>query len=543
MNPTTANTPQQRSRAVAPQDAAAMKWLLLARVALFARRALWLGRAERLLMVFAAVLASMLVLIVLDAVVVLPTPVRVIGLFMQVLLVMMGLAYAWHRPAGRAASLRDAGRSIDDETACGSPWVVIGLESGQSSDGDDPLRAALLERTVERGRLIADVAQPGRVFPVARLRQPASRLWLVVSGGVVLGLIFPGLLPIGGARLMMPMSQTPPFNLTTLVVYWTPAEPQRGQDVRVTVVPMGLTPKGVDMQLMGEGGAVTDTFAMTSIEDGQYRVVLRRVQEPIRFRLIVNDRPTRTYTIVPTEPIVPTPEDGDEDSANPTAGDDPGTGTDTQPQAGGDAAAWAAKAAGLVDRLEALLRQIEQADPGDAQAMRAVSQAIEQLLQDADALAGQAAPASADASSAALSDALRRLVDQLEAMRLRGVGEVPVPDDATAQEDAEAARRWLDQAEQAAREDQRNLAQGVGAWPNPTDSGTTNRDGGPADPTPNDPTATGQFDAASPDGGAGDLPEAVLRQVPARYRDHIAAYFRALAQQDADRGPQPEDQP
>jgi len=514
-------------------------WSLVERVAGFARRAQRLGRARRLIVGCAVLLATLLVLVLLDAVIVLPVQVRVAGLFMLVMLVLFGLAWAWRSSADRVGALREAGHRVDEQSAVAGPWVLIGLELGHSVAAEDPLRAALRSRSVERGRAVADAAEPTRVFPVSLLRDAASRLWLVVAAGLVLGLIFPGLMTTGGARLLMPLSEVPPYNLTRLAVAWSPERPRADEDVVVRVLPSGLTPQRVEIEVVDVRGQATDRFAMTPVEGGRYEALLRSVREPIRFRLIVHGRPTHLYTLAPVAlPADRDPPDLDEpkDSTDQTA---PGTEDKSPTGANDEAKAWSTAVGALTEQLERLIEQIQQADPADASAMREVTEAIGQLLEDAELLAGQAGAASTTASSDALRDVLRRLAEQLAALQLQGLGEAPPPGAAS----VDASEQWLDQAERAAEIDLRELAQGAGEVDRATDSGTTNRDGGPADPSPRDPTATGQYDLTLPDGGAGILPASVLQQVPARYRDHVAAYFRELANQNAAQGPGPEDQP
>ncbi|MEM9021067.1 MAG: hypothetical protein AAGC44_10925 [Planctomycetota bacterium] len=526
--------PQVEPMGAGHEDAPSM--FLRARLAVFARRDLWLGRLYRLLLGVALSAATFILLVSVDAMVVLPGEARLAGLVVFGLFATVVLAWAWRRPVSTEASLRRTGRIVDGHLDDGGPWVLLSMEFGRASAEPDTLRASLRGRTIHRGWQLANAADPRAVYPADRLRLPASRLWLVMTGVLLIGLIFPGLLGTGAVRLLMPMGDTPPYNLTQLAVSWTPDDVGVGQDVSVRARPIGMPADSVQLEVLDPEQRVIDRIMMDQGDDGSFSVVLWSLREPIRFRLVVHDRPTRQYLITPAETLPlqrtesqdsnPTPDQGTQEQEKAPDGSDPG-----------DAAKVRDRLRGLSDRLATLIEQLRQAEPSDPEALRKLEVEIEGLLDDAEALAEQAALASTSTDQSALRQALQGLSEALAAMRLSGLDAPPT--DARGDE----SLRWLERASEAAEQDQRRLAEGAGAFDNAGDSGTSNREGGPADPSAGDPTASGRFDGTTAGGGKGALPQAILQRVPARYRDHIAAYFQELAELGVEPTPRREDSP
>jgi uncharacterized protein YjeT (DUF2065 family) len=363
--------------------------------------------------------------------------------------------------------------------------------------------------------------------PLRKLTLPASRLWLAIAGLLVVTLLFPGLVPNGVNRLFQPTHDIPAYNLTRLDVSWSPAEPEVGDDVGITVRTAGLEPAGVELHVLDAHGNAIDRFAMIAEDATTYTSRLRTLREALRFTCVVNGRRSRVFTITP-KPKAPAPADADK----PTPEDQPvADGRTVRRESQTDdagAGAIAERFEALRDRLTDLAEQLEATSPGDAAALQELQDAIASVLKDAESLSDQAEALAGDGTPAGLADALREMAQRLSNMSLASA---PAPPAAEASPvDPAAADRWLDQAAEAAERDEQSVAQGLGTIASATDSGTSNREGPDAQRMPGEPSAGGQYEADLGRIDSGNLPAATLRQVPARYRNHVAAYFRQLAE-------------
>lgn len=498
-------------------------------------------RLGRLAMGLALLVALLLAWVIVDAVVVVPMPGRVVALLCLAGLTvgLLGRTVLLRRDGDRDDRL--AGAMIDHHEASGRMDVLVGLDLARSAQADDPLSVLLTGRAIEQSCAAAEAKTPREILPARLLGRPMSRLWLAAVGLLVMALLFPGIVPSGVHRLIQPTAPLPAYNLTRLEVSWSPAAPAYGADISLIVNTQGLKPAGVDILLLDRKGGIADQFALMPRDDDRFAGVLRNVREPIRFVLVVNGRRSAVYTITPQaeeDPEAPPSEE------QPPEADIPDgqtvRGPESQPSP--ESEAFTDNLAGLLEQLASLVEQIEQAQAGDAQELAAVRDAIKELLESADLGAAQAEALTEAGVSEALADALSELEQKLSAMGLGGVPAPPGGASPSDPADPQAAQSWLDQAAQAAREDEQALAEGLGALESASESGTSNLGGGPSDLSPRDPSATGRFEGDLNRIDSGNLPQAMLRQVPARYRDHIAAYFRQLAQDPASPSPT-EDRP
>lgn len=514
---------------------------LLLRLRAVTARMRVIERLRRVMLGLALLGAALLGWAVVDAVVVMPMFGRWLGLIGMAGVGAGALVWSVLLRRDDQRDERIAGAMIDQNDASGRMKVVVGLDLASGTEADDPLALMLRRRAIEQGCEVAEAASPRAVLPTRLLGRPVSRLWLVLVVFLVLTLLFPGLVPSGLHRLIQPAAPLPAYNLTRLNVSWSPADPVYGTDVSLTVNTKGLKPAGVDLLLLDHKGAAADPFALTRRADDRYVGVLRNVREPIRFVLVVNGRRSAVYTITPKaeeEPDAPPSEE------QPAEADIPDgqtvRGHESQPSP--ESEALTDNLTGLLQQLASLIEQIEQARAGDAQELAALRDAINALLASAEQGAAQAEALAEAGVPYDLAQALDDLAQTLSAMGLGGVPTPPGGASPGEPADPQAGQSWLDQVADAARQDERALAEGLGALESATESGTSNLGGDPSDPSPRDPSAVGRFEGDLNRIDSGNLPQATLRRVPARYRDHIAAYFRQLAQDPASPSPT-EDRP
>ncbi len=472
------------------------------------------------LMLTAAGFAFLLLLLVaVDAFAPLPAAVRWAGLVLLVLLTLGAAGVLVVLPLLNQKRLMGAAEHIEVAAGASDQPVVRGLTLRDG--GADAFTEALCERAKQRAADLSESVQPRQAYPASALRRQGRWLWLSCIGWLVLAIVFPSQLLGVFTRTLTPWVSAPPFSLTQLEPQWSPKPPVAGEDVSVTAVPEGVAPGGVDLLRLAEDGAVVERLAMTADGQGGFRHTLRHIDRAVTFKLEANGRATKAYTIEPT--LKPPAADTNAPDANTDSGNPGGT---TQFDADAvtvrDSGAQALR--DRVDKLLAALADVEaragSIDPADMQAARDLAGDISALSAEAAELAGELERLQSrlpDEAAASLS-ALQAALAQLQSAQLQpATGSGPAD--------------WLSQAAQAARNDQAQIGQGVGASVLPAASGTSS--GGPDGTTPdfNDPQAAGGYDEQGVSGGDGPLPPAVMQQVPPSYRKLITAYFNKLAEQ------------
>ena len=512
-------------------------------------RAAQRGRCLRALsvsMLIASTLAAgLLVFAGLDALVPIPVAMR-LALLLALITVTLGVG-AWllvRTLLDRSFTFGTA-ELIDQVSGRADQPVVRGLSLMPAPDEDD-LFDALRQRAEQRAADLTAVTPPPRVYPLGNLRKPAALLCVTVLAWIVLAIIFPA--QFGGmlARVLLPWSGAPPFSLTQMDPTWTPDNPAQGDAVTVTVQPEGKPAESVDFVRLDEQGNEAERFAMQLDTNGGFHHTLAGVTEPIHFHLETHGRPTRDYTIRPQpKPVPPAPLDAQEQNegtANNAGSSEPGGTTRFDPQAAAELVRdahedWPA----LRERIEALMKQLSEAqaraqaiDPSDFDAMKTLEGDLEKMTGLADDLAKDIRAMQADLPPDAAAT-LSRLLATLEQMQSAALAASPRPGSASSENVGDPAtnptpQQWLKQAGESAGTDSKSLANGLGHSSIPTESGTAS--GQPDGTAPDffDPAASGTSDERGTTADTGALPPAVMQQVPPRYRDHIRAYFKELAE-------------
>ncbi|MFN3167841.1 MAG: hypothetical protein ACE37H_12335 [Phycisphaeraceae bacterium] len=489
----------------------------------------WMGAA---VLALACLLGGVLLIGVVDAIFVLTPMQRAAALLGVAAAVLVGAVALIGR---RRSDLRrdlSAAEHIEHAAHATDQPIVRGLS--MHAGGDDALTASLRMRTEGRAAQLAESVGPGRAYPLTTLGRQGRWLWLACVGWLVAGIVFPTQLLGVAQRALLPWVDTPVFSLTQLDPSWEPAPPRQGEDVTVRVEPTGVRADAVDLLRLDENGDVVERIAMTPDGQGGFSHTLRRVHEPITFRLEAHGRATRPHTITPEL------EDAAEAQARADA-DEPIDADRGEQQAGGStrydpeavkAREAAGKWAGVREDIEKLLAELAElealaqaTDPNDAEVMQALAgrftklkAKLAELGEQLDGLQADL-PADAAASLAALSQAL----DNAQSAQLP-----PMPGSAsseTSDPGTPTPSQWLSQAEQASRSDQQTIGQGLGESDVPTDNGTTSGSAGDDAPSFRDPAAVGGHNEQGVTGDDGPLPDAVMQQVPPSYRALINAYF------------------
>lgn len=424
--------------------------------------------------------------------------------------------------------------------AKGQP-VVRALSVIDNGHASDRLTDALIQRARLHAVSLAEAVRPAQVYPFNRLSRQGRWLWLAAVGVIVFAVLFPAQSPSMLKRVFMPWLPTPPFSLARLEPTWTPSPPAAGSNVQVNVTAGGVQPDRVEMIRIDPEGRELERFAMPANEKGGFSQTLLRVDQPIHFRLEANGRPTRAYTIEPEQAVADA-----NTTQQPATDDEPQSDeqvTTSNNAEAGDVASGDPQWPDLRQQIERLLGELSMAeamagelDPLDPEALSAFAENVADLAARAEALSDQLAalegqlPADAAASLAALRDALAQL---------KVAGLPTTPGTAPGSGEPASARQWLDQARQAAGQDQESIAKGLGQSSIATETGLAS--GGPGEQAPTfiDPAAQGTYDEQGTTGDAGPLPDAVMQQVPPSYRPLVAAYFDKLSEQDTPTGNAP----
>lgn len=467
---------------------------------------------------------------------------RVLGLLWGAAL-LLGLGWAlWPRRRGEGAAMGCASR-IEDALGLPDQPLLTAMTLPDAADGDDPLTAALRSRAAARADAAVSEAEPGRVAPLWLLLGPLGWVWLAWVPWIVVAVVFPTLPGIGVARFVQPGADVPPFSLTTFKVGWSPEPVVFGGDVRVVATPGGLWPEETTLVLLDDKHRPIERRAMTRVDEA-YTLTLYALREPVTFHIEAHGRRTRRYTLTPTPPEpAEAAAPGDRTDPDPTAEDEGGhlqpadPATDDEVNNGGTAETDPA-VSGLMDQLgnlaadlADLAAQAEQAAQDGGTLPEGLAERIEALLDDAGGLADamEAAGGAADGEMPAeLAEALGDLAAALRGLAIEGLPSAPAQEGGTAEPGS--AQRWAEQAAQAARNDAARLAQGQGEAEAAIRSGLAQRNGGDAPGPFRDPAASGGYDELLGSGEDGVLPDALMQQVPPRYRDQTAAYFRRLAE-------------
>ncbi|MFI4860459.1 MAG: hypothetical protein ACIAXF_07245 [Phycisphaerales bacterium JB063] len=426
---------------------------------------------------------------------------------------------------------------IDHQLELAAQPVVTALALEEPSSAEDALTQALRDRADAQGRAAAQHAEPRRAAPLSMLGRPAGWLGYALLGWLLLVLMMPTMPGRGLMRLFMPGLDVAPYSPASFEVAWEPAPPTVGDTVTVQATVTGRSPDQVELVVLDDDLNPIGRRLMTPTEAG-YELVFTDLREPVTFHLEAFGRRTRRYTITP-DPLPPAEREtgtgfGEEGASNEAPREVGGTlRQDDEAQATGDPADAAlghqmGQLAGLVNELSALAERLLEEGDGSGASLQAMSEAIDGLREDAEALAQQLAQA-ADRGDAGAGEALTDLAEALGSLEIAGLG----PPGAAGESGAEGestARQWREEAAQAARNDAARLAQGLGEAQADIASGLATRAGSDPPPDFRDPAASGGYDETARSGEEGVLPDALMRQVPPSYRARTADYFRRLAQ-------------
>lgn len=507
-----------------------------------AARGVLLASLGGVVLALASLLLGVLLLGILDAIVVLSMDARFIGLGLVVVLSLALVIVFAIRPWLVRRRVLSAAEQMEQTAGARDQPIVRSLSLRE--DRSDPLTAALGERAQQRAAQVAESVQPGRAYPWKSLTRQGRWLWLACVGWLVVGIVFPTQMLGVVQRALLPWIDTPAFSLTQLDPSWTPDQPKQGEDVTVKVAPEGLQADGVDLLRLDDQGNVAERITMTADGQGGFEHTLRQVDQPVTFKLEAHGRASQPYTITPEPRQAENPS-----SQGETTEPDASAGGTTQydPQsvkereAAEDWAGLRAKIGELLAELADIEALAQSIDPADAEALKALAQRISALTEQASDLADQLEAIKADlpADAAASLSAIKQALANLQSADLPTA---PGSEPGTSQDQTNppTPADWLDQAQNAAKNDQQQISQGLGRSDVPTDSGTST--GNPGDNAPNfrDPSAVGGHDEVGVNGQAGPLPAAVMQQIPPSYRPLISAYFSGKDKQPS----QPtEDQP
>lgn len=487
------------------------------------------------LLCMSAMIAGLFFLALKDALFVLSAEMRLVLLILLTTSSMAAFAVLAIRPWRDKTFTHQAGEHIDAAAHEDKQPVTVGLTLKDPTD-DDSLAQVLLQRAELRASHVARSVRPAQAYPMQLLRGPGSWLGMAVGLWLLLGLILPSQAFSMFSRVVMPWLDAPPFTLTQMQPQWTPEPPTAGDDVVLSVVPEGRMPEEVDWIVLNDHGDEAERFPMVNDGQGGFSYVLRQVDAPIQFRLEAFGRHTRTYTITPTPrpPIARTEDEGEGDEGS-VAEPDGTTQFDPDKAARRDLEAhrdWP----GIKADLEKLLRELAKAQaeaesiaPSDVEAMQALADKLGDLSSQAKAIADKLAAMQGElpAEAAQLIDALG---EALANMKSAALPAAPSSSEGTPINGEPTPAQWLDQAADAAKTDQNQIGKGLGPSDLPSESGTTS--GNPEEsPEIRDPSTTGTHRETSGSGDTGPLPDAVIRQIPPSYRDHVSAYFERLAQE------------
>lgn len=432
-------------------------------------------------------------------------------------------------PMRRRRRRLHAASLLDHQLRLGAEPVATALSlEGQP----DPLAEVLRRRAADSAEHVTASVRPAAVVPLSRLRWQVGAVGCVSALWVGTAIVFPTLPVQGVMRFLLPAADVPPFALTRFEVSWTPESPVVGEAVTVAALAHGRTPDTVEAVLLDTDLEPIDRRVMRTLEPARFEFDLRDLREPVIFCIEADGRRTRRYTIAPNppEPVPAEDEPGQaaeqDDPGDASGALRPGSGEDEQGRA---LSGLMGRLAGLVSDLMALAERAQAAAAGDVGVDAALAGEL-QALQDEAAELAEALEAMGGMSPA-LADQLDAMSEALAGMEIAGLP--AQPSDGAVQSDAEgqsARRTWAQALENAARSDAASLATGLGESLSDIESGLANRGGGEENPAIRDPQAGGSYDETLRDGERGVLPEALMRQVPPRYRDQTDAYFRRLAE-------------
>lgn len=506
-------------------------------------------RARVLVTLFAVLLAGLLLLVLADAVFVLPAWFRALVLLMLLAAVVTGGCYQLGLRCRDESFRRElvSGERMDRLTDAIDQPVVRGLTL-MAGGVDDELAIALRERAQLQAASRAEAIPSKRVYPAGDLWRPVVAALLVAATWSIGAAVFPSQLFNMVQRVWLPWTSAPPFSLTQLDPSWTPDPPAVGDDVRVEVTPTGRRPDAITVVLLDSSDEAIDRIKMRRLEEYQYAVTLRRIDGPVRFVLEVSDRPTRVYEITPrAEKVDPERQVDPRDLQTAPQPDTAGGST----QFDEDLLATRLRDAHedwpeIRDAVTALAQALGDAQtqaqaiaPGDLQAAQTLRDKISQLSQQASDLADQlkALQAELPPDAAATLDAL---IDALSQMQIASAAATPLteaPDPASGQQPppgAQSPTAFAQNAADAARRDLSAISQGLGESETPSASGSLGgTEPGVAAPVI-DPTAVGSYDEQGRSTDTGPLPDAIMQQVPPSYRDYVRAYFEQLNQPPSD---------
>lgn len=487
------------------------------------------GLARHILLGTGLMLFALWLLVVADAAWPLAPIVRGSLGVLWLVVVVVGVLFFLMIPMRRRSRRLHAASLLDHQLRFAAEPVATALSlEGQH----DPLAEVLRRRAIDSAEHAAGSVPTAAVVPLSRLRWQVGALACVSALWVGTAVVFPTLPIQGLMRFMLPSADVPPFALTRFDVSWTPESPGVGDAVTVEALAHGRTPDRVECVLLDADLQPMDRRVMRTLEPSRFEFDLRDLREPVTFHLEADGRRTRRYTIAPNPPE---PVPAEDEPVQAAGQDDPGgasgelRGGSGEDEQGRALSGLMGRLAGLVNDLMALAERAQAAAAADVGVDAALAGELQALQDEAAALAE--ALKAMGGLSPALADQLDAMSEALAGLEIAGLPAQPSGGAAQSDTDGQSARRtWAQALENAARSDAASLATGLGESLSNIESGLANRGGGEENPAARDPQAGGSYDETLSDGERGVLPEALMRQVPPRYRDQTDAYFRRLAE-------------
>lgn len=273
------------------------------------RRRRRIGWTAALLRALRWALLGCLALVLLDAAVDLPNPARIAG---GVALTVACFVVAWRswprRFDAQRAHLAEA-RRLENHFALNKNPLISALQS-ENADDSDALAADLAERARQRGWQASNHLDQEAVLDRSSATRQGGYLWAAVVAWGVAAAIQPALVMQGLPRWLTPGAAVAPVSLTQLDVQVTPEQPYVGEDVQVQASVAGKVPEVVEMVELDEAGRELRRWAMGEAGQGAFQRTLRELREPMTFRIEAGEARSQVFRIEPQ--ARPTPALADE---------------------------------------------------------------------------------------------------------------------------------------------------------------------------------------------------------------------------------------
>ncbi|MEE9212295.1 MAG: hypothetical protein V3U29_06545 [Phycisphaeraceae bacterium] len=538
----------------------------------------WIGQKRRAFVWLARLLRSAstwlalgLVVVLIDATWPIPGSLRLaVVVTLAVALAVVLILSRPHRDDPQRQPLQDA-RTLEHHHGLRTNPLINALWLAALAEQKDPsLAGQLAKRSVQQGHGAMDRVDADVLIDRESARRETGWLWMVAVVWVVACLIQPRLITGGLLRFVNPFGDHPPISLTEFDVRIDPEQAIQGDDVTVWAALSGKVPPTADLVEVNNQGKALRRWPMRGVEAGQFERRLLSVREPITFQIEANGARSKRFSINPSpRPPPPLPEaqdnrlDEQDDREPQAAGDD----TSVDPQMSGrlddpDLVRLVEALEALADEAQQIRKQstalVEQARQAEADGwdrqkwqqfvdpLQQLDQRVQAFRQEAQALAAQCR-ALADQKDAQgkheVAKALRALADLLEHLSLCEGGACPNPGEGFKPgtglgsgfgfghggvSDDGTLGGWLLRINADALVDTGALDAVLGRLLRALLAGSGGTQGD-AQPGPDQPRATtayhewtGESDVQT------DQPDAIMQQVPPRYRDLVSRYFDRL---------------